>query len=203
VNTSEGNFRYLTAGEILSSQMIFGDAIDYSMVRIYNKKWMPMQKNDVVMSPNGNIYYPSGLFREDFSTGGPDDFGLKLFIHEMTHVWQHQRGYSVKLNGILSFSQSRYRYELGADKRLSDYNMEQQANILADYFLILKFGGFGSAHLFEHKYKFEGPDTLLPLYRAVLADFISNPRDDNNLPGRRRNQRDGRRNSQPWLKRSQ
>jgi len=151
-----------------------------------------MQRKDVVMTPNGNIYYPEGLFREDFSVGGPSDINLRIFIHEMAHVWQHQRGYAVKLSGIFSFRQSRYQYELSAGKRLSDYNMEAQANMLADYFLLLRFGNLGSTYLFEPKYRNHEQSALLPLYKSVLSDFILNPHDESSLPGRRNRRQEDR-----------
>jgi len=185
----KGRYRYLTAGEICYSRMIFKDAISYSRVKVYNREWrvlLGLQKNDTVMTPNGNIYYPEGMFREDFSIGGPGDEDLRLFMHEMAHVWQYQRGYFVKWNGIRSFNKSRYSYNLSEGKRLSDYNMEAQADLLADYFLLLKFGDSGSANLSELTYKGGGYRILLPLYRTVLADFLANPHDESNLPGRRR-----------------
>jgi len=180
----------LTAGEICYSRMIFKDAISYSRVKVYNREWrvlLGLQKNDTVMTPNGNIYYPKGSFREDFSVEWPSSDGLRVFIHEMAHVWQYQNGYFVKWNGVrLSLDKSRYSYILSKDKRLSDCNMEAQADLLADYFLLLKFGDSGSARLFESKYRGGEKSILLPLYEAVLADFILNPHDKSSLPGRRR-----------------
>jgi len=189
LSTPKDKFRYLTAGEISFCRMIFADAICYSRVKVYNGKWpllFGMQSSNVVMSLDGNIYYPYDLFREDFSVG---DLGedLKIFIHEMVHVWQYQRGYAVKLNGILSFSKSRYNYDLSKGNGLSDYNMEVQANLIADYFLLIKFGDSGSAKLFDLKYKGKDRDRLLSLYHSVLDDFIKNPHDGSNLPGGRRN----------------
>jgi len=186
--TSKGEYRYLTAGEICYSRMIFKDAISYSRVKVYNREWrvlLGLQKNDTVMTPNGNIYYPKGSFREDFSVEWPASDGLRVFIHEMAHVWQYQRGYFVKWNGLRSFNKSRYSYELSEGKRLSDYNMEAQADLLADYFLLLKFGNSGSARLFESRYRGEAKSFLLPLYETVLADFILNPHDERCLPGKR------------------
>jgi len=192
MSTPHGKFRYLTAGEIIYCRLIFGDAIEYSRVKVYNKKWMPMQRSDVVMTPNGNIYYPDG-FKEDFSVGGASDADLQLFMHEMTHVWQYQNGYNVKLNGILSFKKSRYSYDLIEGKRLSDYNMEAQADLLADYFLLLKFGDIGAVYLSEKKYRCNDCSAdLLLRYKAVLADFILNPHAKSNLPGGRERQQNGR-----------
>jgi len=185
----KGRYRYLTAGEICYSRMVFKDAISYSRVKVYNREWrvlLGLQKNDTVMTPNGNIYYPEGSFREDFSVGGPSSEGLRVFMHEMAHVWQYQRGYAVKWNGIRSFDKSRYSYSLSEEKRLSDYNMEAQADLLADYFLLLKFGNSGSVYLSESTYKGGEHRILLPLYERVLADFLLNPHDESNFPGRRR-----------------
>jgi len=73
--------------------------------------------------------------------------------------------------------------------------MEAQAELIADYFLLLRFGDLGSRFLSEEKYRGQGIADLIPRYKAVLADFIFNPHDDRNLPGRRMrhiNQRHGR-----------
>jgi len=185
MSTPQGKFRYLTAGEIMYCRMIFGDAIDYSRVRVYNKKWIPMQKRNVVMSPNGSIYCPDG-FKEDFSVGGANDVGLRVFIHEMMRVWQYRHGYHFKLNGILSFNKSRYSYELSEGKALSNYNMEAQADLIADYFLLLRFGDVGGNYIFEERYRCgDCAADLIKRYKAVLSEFISNPHDRSNLPGGR------------------
>jgi len=192
--TPKGRFRHLTAGEVLLSRMIFGDSICYARVRVYNKKWIPVQRNNFVMTPNGNMCYPEGMFREGFSDGGhPADSGQHLFMHEMVHVWQYQRGYHVKSSGIFSFNKSRCRYELSEDNRLFDYGMEAQGNLLADYFWLKKYGLHGINRLFEEKYRAELQNTLLSLYAAVLVDFIKNPHDESNLPGKRNRQRESRR----------
>jgi len=199
MSTPKGKFRNLTAGETGLIRMIFGDSISTSRVKIYHREWrvlLGMQKNNTVMTPNGNMYYPTGLFKEDFSTDVIHIEDLHLFIHEMVHVWQHQRGFSVIRKGMVSFDRSRYSYKLDEDKKLSNYEMEAQAELIADYFLLLKFGDLGSNHLAEQRYKYMDRNTLLPLYEAVLADFLANPHDDNNLPGRRNNRRSGRRNPQ-------
>jgi len=181
--TPEGSFRGLTAGEISLSMMIFRDAIQYSRVKIHNKEYLPsgMQRNDIVMTPNGEIYYPKDLFKEDFSTGGLITISdTQVFMHEMVHVWQYQHGCNVKLRGIFSFNQANYRYELDQKRKLSDYGLEAQANLIADYFLLLRFGIHGSNNLFEPRYR--GKANLLPLYQHVLQNFLLNPHDRKNLP---------------------
>lgn len=47
-------------------------------------------------------------------------------------------GYNVKLNALRVTSQGRsaYTYQLTPRSRLSDFNMEQQGNIMSDYYMI-------------------------------------------------------------------
>ena len=93
------------------------------------------------MAPRGHLHFhPAG-------TGYCDDFGAAslalqgLFIHEMTHVWQHQAGLFLPLRR-LPFS--RYRYTLEPGRPLAAYGIEQQAEIVRHAFLARR-GGDASA----------------------------------------------------------
>lgn len=57
----------------------------------------------------------------------------------MSHVWQYQRGVWVRMRGLVSGFIS-YKYSFENNKKLLDYRLEQQAQIIADYFLLRKFG---------------------------------------------------------------
>ena len=74
-----------------SRRSVFGEAIDYSQVRLIKGKWWPFQPRNAAMAPMGNIYFhpDGGGWSDDFSkeTIGRQGF----FIHEMTHVWQAQK----------------------------------------------------------------------------------------------------------------
>lgn len=86
------------------------------------------------MSLNGELYFRRALYRSDFTV---HHLAQHLFIHEMAHVWQHQRGMWVGTRGLLSWA------ELSISARrllLREYSMEQQASIIADYFYLKKFG---------------------------------------------------------------
>lgn len=79
------------------------------------------------MAPDGDIWIPprSWVWREDFAAAGGT---LRaLFAHELTHVWQHQRGICLPLRR-LPFA--RYDYALREGWRLEDYGIEQQAMIV-------------------------------------------------------------------------
>ena len=79
--------RKLTEGEIKLAKTVFGNSIDYSKVKISNRKYMPFQSKNVSMAPNGHIYF-SKNYRDDFSKENTLTQGH--FIHEMVHVWQYQ-----------------------------------------------------------------------------------------------------------------
>lgn len=85
------------------------------------------------MAPSGHLHFhPRGqTYCDDFSTASLDRQGL--FIHEMAHVWQHQRDIFLPLRR-LPFS--RYGYELKPGKPLAAYGIEQQAEIVRHAFLL-------------------------------------------------------------------
>jgi hypothetical protein len=126
--------RALTPGEIAMCRTIFGDAIDYSRVRLVKGKWWPFQPRNAAMAPNGTIYFHphEGGWSEDFAR--EDLHRRGFFIHEMTHVWQAQRGGKLYLP-LMRHPFSRYRYVLRPGKPFHAYGLEQQAEIVRHRFL--------------------------------------------------------------------
>ena len=126
--------RVLTPGEIEMARSVFADAIDYDRVRIVLGKWWPFQPRGVVMAPTGNIHFhpQSRSYREDFSKASLPAQGL--FIHEMTHVWQAQKGGRWFLP-LARHPFCRYGYELTPGKAFRNYGLEQQAEIVRHAFL--------------------------------------------------------------------
>jgi len=127
------------AGESVEmADTVFHGAIDYTKVKVFNKKFIFFQPNQRPMSPNGNIYYsPKGTgdraYMADFSTGTMA--AKATFIHELTHVWQHQNGVNVTARGIV---QRNYEYlPLDTKKSLEDYGIEQQGSIVEHYFYLI------------------------------------------------------------------
>lgn len=136
---------------------MFGNAINYTTVRIYDKKFITVQGDTMAIAPNGNIYFAPTVHENDFSLA--PNTSKYFFIHEMTHVWQYQNGqtvalramgeqlffefpsqaihhignkFSIKIDGF----KGAYRYELDIKKDLLDYGIEQQASIVADYWAL-------------------------------------------------------------------
>ena len=126
--------RGLTQGEIAMARSIFGDAIDYSRVRLFRRKWWPFHPRNAAMAPMGNIYFhpKGGGWSEDFSN---EPLGRQgFFIHELTHVWQSQKGGKFYLP-LMRHPFCRYDYRLKPDRPFKHYGLEQQAEIVRHVFL--------------------------------------------------------------------
>jgi hypothetical protein len=116
---------------------MFGEAIDYSKVRLVKRKWWPFQPKSVAMAPTGHIHFhPHGdLWSDDFSK---EPLGRQgLFIHEMTHVWQAQTRGRFYLP-LMRHPFCRYSYDLRSGRPFGRYGLEQQAEIVRHAFLAEK-----------------------------------------------------------------
>lgn len=133
----EGGVRLLTSGEINLAKSVFGSSIDYSTVWIHMKSYLPfnLQNEHTAMTPNGEIYFRDE-YRDDFSTTVPNL--QHMFIHEMSHIWQREKGMNVIVRGLMSWIVS-YKYKLDG-RMLSEYPMEQQAQIIADNYILHAHG---------------------------------------------------------------
>jgi len=126
--------RSLTSGEIEMARSIFGDAIDYGLVKLKLGKWWPFQPRRTAMAPMGHIYFhpDGGGWSDDFSTESINR--QAFFIHEMTHVWQAQKGGRFYLP-LMRHPFCIYRYRLKPGKPFRRYGLEQQAELVARRFL--------------------------------------------------------------------
>jgi hypothetical protein len=177
--TPENESRGLTVGEIQMAKKIFKDSINYARVRVHKEGYFPFGLQDArtAVTPNGEMYFPPLKFLEDFSTS--NDLNKCWFMHEMTHVWQHQLGYWVMFRGAFRPGLD-YKYTLDAQRKLCDYNMEAQGDILADYFA-LKFLNNPSA--VRNQLSADSTVTYsLDDYERTLKDFLINPASSENLP---------------------
>lgn len=168
--------RLPTAGERALIEPLFGGVIDCNRLRIYRRRYLPFQAAATAMAPNGALYFPQpkrggGLYCADFSQQRPAM--QALFVHECVHVWQHRLGYPVRLAGLLlalsggyrGRAAYRYRHLLNENRRFCQFNMEQQADMVADYFLAERHGRGAPPEL-----------------RRLLAPFLANPADRSLLP---------------------
>lgn len=125
--------RPLTPGEIALGRSMFGDSIDYAAARIANRKWWPFQPKHYAMAPRGCIHFnPKGdLYRDDFAAC--DDGMRGFFLHELTHIWQHQRGLNLLLR---RHPFCRYGYSFVPGRKFERYGIEQQAELVRHTFLL-------------------------------------------------------------------
>lgn len=119
--------RCLTPGERAIAAAVFGAALDPAPVRVHRARWWPLQPKQVAMAPDGALWFhPAGdLWRADFGDAHPAL--TALFVHELVHVWQYQRGVRLPLR---RHPFCRYRYTLVPDRPLARYGIEQQAMIV-------------------------------------------------------------------------
>lgn len=190
-----GKYRGLTANERKLVMPIFKDSIDYDKVKIHHGRFIPIfQPSQTAMTPFGTIHFPDDIYEEDYTSPSrvfPDVISSKnLFVHEMAHVWQYQLGYSPFLNGIIIalkggyFGNRNYIHHDGypvanayeylskvqSNQDLSDFNMEQQASIIADYYVNIAHGliNLNASQLAD--------------IRMIIAKFDRNPKDAALLP---------------------
>ena len=171
----EGGLRRLRLGEINLANSLFGFSILYHQVWVHLESYLPFdsQNPGQAMTPNGEMWFRKIKYEDDFSmpTKQPTPNAQHLFLHEMMHVWQHQRGMMVRMRGLFSWAVD-YYYTL--DKAiLLDYGLEQQAAMVADYWL-LKTYGFGNRsdlYLLKDYDPSEPVLSLISRYEKVLGRF--------------------------------
>lgn len=123
------NSRGLTPEEYELLFPIFGDSIHYERVRIDERAYLG--------PPQMKICYVSFYTINSWGAMNP-----ALLVHEMVHVWQFQQWGSVYIPRALQAQSSAEGYNYGGaprvvnwarqDGRLEDFNLEQQADLVAD-----------------------------------------------------------------------
>jgi hypothetical protein len=131
--------RHLTAAEVQEVKLVFGTALKTDDIVI--SEGGPMTVGGYSRTLPDRIYFASG------------EFSLPLLIHELTHVWQYQRGASLPgmiweaVVGIYDYGKEdglREAWEKGT--AFSEFTTEQQGDILEDYYVRLKAGRDVSAY---------------------------------------------------------
>ena len=165
--------RALTVGEINLARSVFGRSVFYEKVYVHCDSYLPfgLQASRTAMAPNGEIWFRQALYKADFSTAAA---GFQhVFIHEMSHVWQHQKGMWVRIRGLLSWA-AEYKYRLDGKQLLHNYSMEQQASIIADYWFLKKYGYTIWLGAINNGVNFQGvtDKTIARKYGYALSQFF-------------------------------
>lgn len=170
--------RPMTTGEIALARRLFKDSIDYTKVNIHKRRYILGQPDNSGMTPNGEIYAVGAhTYFEDYSIAKSHQKGF--FIHEMAHVWQYQLNVLNPITAAIGefvrncFDYAKaYDYELVAGKDLLKYRIEQQAQIIQDYYLLQVEA---IAPTTNHMKNVGDAAAYMPLYFQVLANFRTNP----------------------------
>lgn len=134
-------FRSLTPGEIKLAQTVFQNIINYDRVKIYcHSSQSRTQPKVITTTKNGEVLLSMNEYRSDFS----DDYmnyrdSVKYshsFIFAMSFVWQYFRYDSSFHDPYTSSVWHSYKLD---EPAFNFYTMEQQASIIADYWLLNKY----------------------------------------------------------------
>lgn len=129
--------RRLTAGERALAVEMFGSGLDAARVRILA---IPVWNRAFVAGPRW-IVWPAATLPRDFAAPEVPLGVQAVFVHELTHVWQAQRGVSLVLGKIKAGDSVRsYHYDLRGDRTFDAMNIEQQAMVVEHAFLASRGG---------------------------------------------------------------
>ena len=136
--------RSLVKTEIASVRNIFGDALDYSRIKIFDRPsyaTIPAKLllgfGGIAETPNGNIYYQDPHHYAADMTRDPER--LSVLLHEMTHAWQYQTRTRLLLAAIREYRdagydyKALYSYDINDGIGFSQLGIEQQASVVEDY----------------------------------------------------------------------
>jgi hypothetical protein len=171
--------RKYTAQQQEKLDNIFHDSLDVDAIH-----YKVSAISDFLIESNHSDAYTLGdtiHFHSRFYNAETDPFqiGSWVFLHEHVHVWHNQncavREHTIfnaiadGLSGEKHNEAMPYTYTLDAKKDLSDYNHEQQASIIADYYRIND--GQHPVYLDPNQdYKRDAH-----LYGKVLKHFLNEP----------------------------
>ena len=171
--------RRLTAGEIALAKTVFGGSVDYDSVWLHDRRILPpgLQDRHQAVASGNHVSFPRAAYSSDFGNE-TDAKKQSVFIHEMTHVWQHQNkvcntafeAAKETLRHKFNYSKA-YLHRLDVKKDLTDYGFEQQAAIVKDFFLLTRHK---SADSYKGR-RLEQPADMQQKYEAVLKNFLANP----------------------------
>jgi hypothetical protein len=152
--------RCLNEIELEEAEKVFANKIDLNRVRILeHSKFAKMGKIFAGKTKLGVSLVYTIHFTQEINCK-PGNWDMAWLIHELTHVWQYE------IMGLLYIPRALYaqhftkgKYNYGGhkniiNKRLSEFNLEQQAEIVKDFYLNL------------------GSKKLHPIYAKVVENAI-------------------------------
>ncbi len=134
--------RSLTPGErsLLRSVFEITIPIDSLSVATNDHNWGGADNS---ITPGNLPFISTQIWCADFSDKSVSDSDRGTFIHEFTHVWQYYHGIT-KLSAIwlavrhLGDYSLAYPYDLSDNDDFTDFNIEQQASIVEDWWRLTR-----------------------------------------------------------------
>lgn len=126
--------RALTVGERALAKEVFGDALELDSVRLFgapvvNRAFVPGR-----LAGRYWIVWPRAVLKPDFSVAPLGE--QALLIHELTHVWQAQRGVFLPFAKLKAGdTAASYSYAAFGPTDFARMNIEQQASAVEHAFL--------------------------------------------------------------------
>ena len=129
--------RHLTSSERALALEVFGTGLATERVRILALPWW---RRAFVVGP-GLLVWPAETMPTDFGAGDCPLAIQAVFVHELTHVWQAQRGVSLLLAKLRAGDgAAAYAYDLEQGPEFLALNIEQQAMVVEDAFRLSRGG---------------------------------------------------------------
>jgi hypothetical protein len=133
--------RFLTSTEMALLRPIFANTLPYNelIIGVNSSEWGGHWNS---ITPHNIPRFAKAIWTPSFGNASDDD--KWIFIHEMTHVWQWYHGQNNVMSAVRLWTQygsnyeDAYDYNFDDGNKLSDFNFEQQASIVPDYWLVDK-----------------------------------------------------------------
>lgn len=129
------NTRPLSQEEQVLAQSIFHSTLQYDLIRIDDRAKMGTRTLALAYVSFNTINYRKVIKKA-------------IFIHELMHIWQFQHFGSIYIAKAITAQRSKAGYDYGGVEnlyrvmlrggRLLEFNFEQQADIIEDYYLLVK-----------------------------------------------------------------
>lgn len=166
--------RALTEGEISLARGIFGDTLDYSKVRIHDRRGVYGFVLDApALTLHNHIYYEEEGHRKDFAVQSLSR--QATLMHELYHVWEFQRGFDI-MGGYFRLrpADGDYDkvYEYTPEQALQGFetlNFEQRAGFVQRFFVAKET----ASPVLENGLPYDQALHLLPAPLRAVQDLIS------------------------------
>ena len=191
--------RKLTRGELHLCRVVFKHSLETRNIDVVNRLG-----SFGGFTPYGRVNMDRSTYRADYIGGDLNHptAGTSLahhFLHELAHCWQHFVGMGMmhefrksrregrkyrKAHGVKDRFDSIYGYNIGDHGDLLDFNMEQQGEIIADYFawILWHRDNAGNPAPYATAAAVVNPGNphwggfpSLAQFRLVLANFLRDP----------------------------